>query len=77
MGVIAPVKPTGGAIGIATAWFLYIKRPDIPPMLAARFQGVYQFLLNKWYFDELYDKIFIRPAFAIGRGGECPDGGGT
>ncbi|MGJ3258804.1 MAG: NADH-quinone oxidoreductase subunit L [Rhodospirillales bacterium] len=57
-----------GAIGIGTAWFLYIKRPDIPPMLAARFQGVYQFLLNKWYFDELYDKLFVRPAFAIGRG---------
>jgi NADH-quinone oxidoreductase subunit L len=57
-----------GAIGISTAWFLYIKRPDIPGKIAARFQGIYQFLLNKWYFDELYDKIFVRPAFAIGRG---------
>jgi len=37
-------------------------------MLAARFQGIYQFLLNKWYFDELYDTIFVRPAFALGRG---------
>ncbi|MEX0693292.1 MAG: NADH-quinone oxidoreductase subunit L [Rhodospirillales bacterium] len=57
-----------GAIGIGTAWLFYIKRPDIPGKIAARYQGVYQFLLNKWYFDELYDKIFVRPSFALGRG---------
>jgi len=56
-----------GAIGIAAAYVMYIARPDVPDKIAARFQGVYQFLLNKWYFDELYDKIFIRPAFALGR----------
>ena len=56
-----------GAIGIAAAYVMYIARPDIPGKIAAQFQGVYQFLLNKWYFDELYDKIFIRPAFALGR----------
>lgn len=56
-----------GAIGIAAAYVLYIARPDIPGKIAGRFQGVYQFLLNKWYFDELYDKIFVRPAFALGR----------
>lgn len=56
-----------GAIGIATAYVLYIARPDIPGKIAGRFQGVYQFLLNKWYFDELYDKIFVRPAFVLGR----------
>jgi NADH-quinone oxidoreductase subunit L len=37
-------------------------------MLAARFHAVYRFLLNKWYFDELYDAVFVRPAFALGRG---------
>jgi NADH-quinone oxidoreductase subunit L len=36
--------------------------------LANTFQGVYQFLLNKWYFDELYDKVFVKPAFKLGRG---------
>jgi len=56
-----------GAIGIAAAYVLYIARPDIPGKIAGRFQGIYQFLLNKWYFDELYDKIFVRPAFALGR----------
>ena len=41
--------------------------PGIPPKIAGRFQSIYQFLLNKWYFDELYDRIFVRPAFALGR----------
>jgi NADH-quinone oxidoreductase subunit L len=36
--------------------------------VTARFRGLYLFLLNKWYFDELYDRIFTRPAFRIGYG---------
>ena len=40
------------------------QRRSASPML---FPPLYQFLLNKWYFDELYDAIFVRPAFAIGR----------
>jgi NADH-quinone oxidoreductase subunit L len=54
--------------GIGLAYLLYMVKTDIPARLAQAFQGVYQFLLNKWYFDELYDRIFIRPSFAIGRG---------
>ncbi|MFN3636820.1 MAG: NADH-quinone oxidoreductase subunit L, partial [Rhizobium rhizophilum] len=46
------------AIGFALAWYMYIKRPDVPAKLAREHQGLYQFLLNKWYFDELYDRIF-------------------
>lgn len=42
--------------------------PDLPSRIAARFQKLYQFLLNKWYFDELYDALFVRPAFRLGRG---------
>jgi NADH-quinone oxidoreductase subunit L len=53
--------------GIALAWLFYIRRPDLPGALRAKAEGVYQFLLNKWYFDELYDRIFVRPAFAFGR----------
>lgn len=56
-----------GAIGIAAAYIMYIAKPDIPGKIATKFQAVYQFLLNKWYFDELYDKIFVRPSFALGR----------
>jgi NADH-quinone oxidoreductase subunit L len=57
-----------GVAGIALAWLLYIKSPDIPGRIANRFQGIYQFLLNKWYFDELFDFLFVRPAFKLGRG---------
>jgi NADH-quinone oxidoreductase subunit L len=55
------------AIGFALAWYMYIKRPDVPVKLAREHQGLYQFLLNKWYFDELYDRIFVRPARWLGR----------
>ena len=54
--------------GIAVAWVFYIRNPGLPGALAARFQGLYLFLLNKWYFDELYDRIFVVPAKRLGRG---------
>jgi NADH-quinone oxidoreductase subunit L len=53
--------------GIALAWFLYIRRPDLPGKIARDFSGLHKFLLNKWYFDELYDAIFVRPSLWIGR----------
>ncbi|MBT3359491.1 MAG: NADH-quinone oxidoreductase subunit L [Rhodospirillales bacterium] len=56
-----------GLAGIATAYVLYMFAPGIPGAIAARFQGVYQFLVHKWYFDELYDAVFVRPAFYLGR----------
>ncbi|GLK69499.1 NADH-quinone oxidoreductase subunit L [Hansschlegelia plantiphila] len=54
-------------IGFALAWLFYIKRPDLPGRLASEMRPLYEFLLNKWYFDELYDRIFVRPAKWIGR----------
>jgi NADH-quinone oxidoreductase subunit L len=54
-------------IGLAIAYIFYIRRPYIPEDLAAQQPMLYQFLLNKWYFDELYDLIFVGPAKAIGR----------
>ncbi|MBM3506331.1 MAG: NADH-quinone oxidoreductase subunit L [Alphaproteobacteria bacterium] len=53
-------------LGIATAWWMYIARPDLPGRLAAQHAELYRFFLNKWYFDELYDVLFVRPARAIG-----------
>jgi NADH-quinone oxidoreductase subunit L len=41
--------------------------PLLPMRLAAQFRGIYLFLLNKWYFDELYDAIFVRPAIRLAR----------
>ena len=54
-------------VGFATAWLFYIKNPSLPGRLAAAQPALYQFLLNKWYFDELYDAIFVKPAKAIGK----------
>lgn len=56
-----------GVAGIAMAYVFYMFAPGIPGVIAARFQGIYQFLLNKWYFDELYDKVFVKPSFYLGR----------
>ena len=46
---------------------MYIKSPETPKRLAAQHRGLYQFLLNKWYFDELYDFLFVRSAKWLGR----------
>ena len=54
-------------IGLAVAWQFYIRRPDLPEQLAQQQQLLYKFLLNKWYFDEIYDFLFVRPAFWLGR----------
>jgi NADH-quinone oxidoreductase subunit L len=54
-------------IGLAIAWQFYIRRPDLPDALAQQQQLLYKFLLNKWYFDEIYDFLFVRPAFWLGR----------
>ncbi len=55
-----------GLLGIAVAWLAYIGRPAIPALVARAFRPVYLFLLNKWYFDELYDWLIVRPAMALG-----------
>jgi NADH-quinone oxidoreductase subunit L len=55
------------AVGFLVSWLFYIRRPYIPVELANQHQMLYQFLLNKWYFDELYDFIFVRPAKWLGR----------
>jgi NADH-quinone oxidoreductase subunit L len=53
--------------GLGTAIFLYFFGKDRPARLAATFSPLYQFFFNKWYFDELYNLIFVRPAFWLGR----------
>ncbi|MES2059031.1 MAG: proton-conducting transporter membrane subunit, partial [Pseudomonadota bacterium] len=55
------------ALGLWGAWMSYVRAPAFPGQVAEQFRVLYRFLLNKWYFDELYDLLFVRPAFAIGR----------
>ena len=56
-----------GVLGIGGAFLFYVLRPELPGMLATRARPVYLFLLNKWYFDELYDFLFVRSAKYLGR----------
>ncbi|MEQ9180578.1 MAG: NADH-quinone oxidoreductase subunit L, partial [Nitratireductor sp.] len=49
------------------AYHFYIRSPETPRQLAAQHRGLHAFLLNKWYFDELYDFLFVRPAMWLGR----------
>lgn len=54
-------------IGFVLAYLMYVRWPEIPGKLAAANPALYRFLLNKWYFDELYDFLFVRPAKWLGR----------
>ncbi|KQT82745.1 NADH-quinone oxidoreductase subunit L [Aurantimonas sp. Leaf443] len=55
------------ALGFLLAWKVYIRSPGTADRIAETNRGLYKFLLNKWYFDELYDYVFVQPTKAIGR----------
>ena len=53
-------------IGALVAYCFYIVNPEAPGALARQQPVLYRFLLNKWYFDEIYDFLFVRPAIWLG-----------
>jgi NADH-quinone oxidoreductase subunit L len=55
------------ALGWGVAAYFYLYRPEVPENLARQNDLLYRFLLNKWYFDELYEMIFVRPSLWLGR----------
>ncbi len=55
------------AAGFALSYLYYMLVPSLPALTARIFKPLYLFFLNKWYFDELYDWLFVKPAFWIGR----------
>ena len=63
LGLLPTLMMAGGFV---VCYIFYIRRPYIPVELAEQQPLLYNFLLNKWYFDELYDLIFVRPAKWIG-----------
>jgi NADH-quinone oxidoreductase subunit L len=54
-------------IGLVIAWNNYVRTPEAPLRFVQTFPAVYRFVSNKWYFDELYDFLFVRPALWLGR----------
>jgi NADH-quinone oxidoreductase subunit L len=66
--LLVSLSPTVMMIGgFLVAYQFYIRRPDLPVALARDQNMLYKFLLNKWYFDEIYDFLFVRPAMWLGR----------
>ncbi len=61
--VLTPVLVT---LSIPLAYYLFVKNKSLPEHLANANKPLYQFLINKWYFDELYDLIFVRPSKKLG-----------
>ncbi|MEG3638137.1 NADH-quinone oxidoreductase subunit L [Magnetococcus sp. PR-3] len=55
-------------IGLVLAIIMYVVKPSLPATMAEAFPRAYQFLLNAWYFDKMYDKLLIQPAKCLGRG---------
>ena len=54
-------------IGLWIAWHNYIRVPGAADRFVSTFPAVYRFVANKWYFDELYERIFVRPSLWLGR----------
>ena len=63
---VKAIPSVAGIIGIAIAYWMYMRAKDLPHKLAVWNAELYQLLLNKWYFDELYETIFVRPIKRFG-----------
>jgi NADH-quinone oxidoreductase subunit L len=57
-----------GLLGIAAAYYVYVVNPDLPERLAQQWNILYRGSLNKWYVDEVYDRLFVGPTFAAASG---------
>jgi NADH:ubiquinone oxidoreductase subunit 5 (subunit L)/multisubunit Na+/H+ antiporter MnhA subunit len=55
-----------GALGIAAAFIAYLVRPDIPGRIVAVFKPIHTLFFRKWFFDELYNAVFVQPAQKLG-----------
>jgi NADH-quinone oxidoreductase subunit L len=65
---LALIATTAGLAGIGLAYLMYYRRSLSPERIGAALPGVYRTLLNKYYVDEAYDVLFIRPYYAMCRG---------
>jgi NADH-quinone oxidoreductase subunit L len=54
-----------GLLGLLLAWQLYLRRPELPARIAASVHGLYSAVRNKYWIDELYDRLFVKPLIAI------------
>ena len=65
--MVMAISVIAGFSGIGLAYFMYLKRADIPVRLAARFSAVHKIIFNKYYVDEFYSFLIVRPAIWIAK----------
>ena len=65
--VVMGISVAAGFLGIGLAYYMYMMRKDLPVKLAAQFNGAYKVLFNKYYVDELYSFLIIRPTIWIAK----------
>ncbi len=63
--IVMAISIIAGLLGIGIAWYMYILKPDVPKKLTESFKGVYNILWNKYYVDELYSFLFVKPTLWI------------
>jgi NADH-quinone oxidoreductase subunit L len=65
LAAMSPLFAALAGLGVAALFYVFV--PSLPGVFATRFNGLYMFVLNKWYFDELYDAIFVQPVLKLAR----------
>lgn len=65
--VLLWMPTVAGVVGMALSWVAYRRLPGLPQAIATKMGGVYRFLVNKWYVDELYNALFIKPSLRLGQ----------
>jgi len=63
--IFTGISVFGGLFGLFLAWLFYHARPQLPELIATRFHGLYRAVSDKYWVDELYDTIFVKPLIAI------------
>jgi NADH-quinone oxidoreductase subunit L len=67
-GFIMAGATLAGLLGISAAYYIYVANPSLPDRFAQQWRSLYELSLHKWYFDELYDRSFVRPTFSLAQG---------
>jgi NADH-quinone oxidoreductase subunit L len=62
---LAAISVFAASLGLFFAWLLYYKRPELPDRITARIHGIYLMVLHKYYVDEGYGAIFVKPLLAL------------
>src|SRR5262249_17167151 len=63
--ILTGISVAAGTLGLFFAWLFYYKKPELPDQIAAKMHGLYTMVLHKYYIDEAYGAIFVKPLLAL------------